>query len=95
MTITPAHSQIDFELAEKYDLEVTQIIDFEGKIRTEVSTEFGGLDISVARKKVLERLEEKGLLTEVDEKYVPEQSGKLSWQRIDRTTSNETMVYSM
>jgi len=70
MTITPAHSLIDFELAEKYNLDVEQIIDFNGKIREEVSKEFGGLDILEARKKIVEKLDKKGLVVEIDEKYI-------------------------
>ena len=32
MTITPAHAHVDFELAEKHDLERPQVIDFDGKL---------------------------------------------------------------
>lgn len=69
MTITPAHSLVDFELAEKYDLEREQIIDFNGCIRPEVSKEFGGMHIKQARKKIVEKLKEKGLLVKVDKNY--------------------------
>ena len=70
MTITPAHSLIDFELSQKYALEAPQIIDFDGKIRPEWSKACGGMDILAARKKVVEILEKKGLVDHIDENYV-------------------------
>ena len=69
MTITPAHSQIDFELAEKHNLKIEKIIDLDGKILEEVSTTCGGLTIKEARKKVVKILDEKGLLVKTDHKY--------------------------
>ncbi len=69
MTITPAHSAIDFELAQKHKLESPQIIDFEGKIRKDCSKEFGGMPIKEARKKIVEKLKKKGLVVKIDEKY--------------------------
>lgn len=70
MTITPAHSAVDFELAQKYDLESPQIIDFNGNIRADVSKDFAGMSIKEARQKIVERLDSKGLLVRVDENYV-------------------------
>ena len=70
MTITPAHSVIDFELAQKYNLEHPQIIDFNGKILPEWSKSCGGLDLLTAREKVVEILEKKGLVDHIDENYV-------------------------
>ncbi|MBL4694227.1 valine--tRNA ligase [Candidatus Gracilibacteria bacterium] len=70
MTITPAHSLVDFELAQKYDLEIEQIIDFDGKIREKVSEEFGGMHISEARDKIVEKLEKKGLVVKIDHEYI-------------------------
>jgi len=70
MTITPAHSMVDFEIAQKHDFKIEQIIDLKGNIIDSISKDFGGLSIKEARKKIVERLEEKGLLVEVDEKYI-------------------------
>ena len=68
MTITPWHSAVDFELAEKYDLPVEQIIDFDGKLM-DVAGEFAGMKIDAARPAIVEKLREKGLLVEIDENY--------------------------
>jgi len=70
MTITPAHSFVDFEMAQKHKLETPQIIDFDGNIKSEVSEEFAGMPISDAREKIVEKLRSKGLLVKVDEEYV-------------------------
>jgi valyl-tRNA synthetase len=68
MTITPWHSQVDFELAQKYQLPLEQIIDWDGKLLP-VAEEFAGMKIEVARPLIVEKLKEKGLLVDVDEKY--------------------------
>ena len=70
MTITPAHSLVDFELAEKHNLDIQQIIDFDGNILKDVSSEFGGMSILDAREKIVEKLDKKGLLVEIDDKYI-------------------------
>ncbi len=62
MTITPWHSAVDFELAQKYNLDYEQIIDKYGKLLPIVGDNFVGLKIKEAREKIVERLSEKGLL---------------------------------
>lgn len=69
MTITPWHSQIDFEIAERHKLDKEQIIDFHGKLLP-VAGEFEGMAIAEARPKIVEKLKSKGLLVKVDENYV-------------------------
>lgn len=69
MTITPWHSAVDFELAEKYNLEKEQIIDKYGKLLP-VAQEFAGMKITEAREKIVEKLKEKGLLVKIDENYI-------------------------
>src|SRR5579862_7220822 len=69
MTITPWHSQIDFEIAERHGLDREQIIDFRGKLLP-IAGKFAGMDIKEARPKIVEKLKEKGLLLDVDDNYV-------------------------
>ncbi len=69
MTITPWHSQVDYDMAERHGLDREQIIDFHGKLLP-VAGEFAGLDIAVARPKIVEKLKKKGLLVSIDEKYL-------------------------
>ncbi len=69
MTITPWHSHIDFQLAEKYKLEKEQIIDQFGKLLP-IANEFTGMKIADAREKIVEKLKSKGLLISIDENYI-------------------------
>jgi len=68
MTITPWHSQADFDIAERHGLDKEQIIDFHGNLLP-IAEEFAGMPIAEARPKIVEKLEKKGLLVKVDENY--------------------------
>lgn len=68
MTITPWHSQIDFELAVKHELDMEQIIDWRGKLLP-VAEEFAGMKISEAREAIVAKLDAKGLVTKIEENY--------------------------
>ncbi|PID83199.1 valine--tRNA ligase [Candidatus Campbellbacteria bacterium] len=68
MTITPSHSKVDFEIAQRHNLDKKQIIDKYGKMM-ENCGEFSGLKIKDAREQIVQKLTEKGLVTKVDEKY--------------------------
>ncbi len=69
MTITPWHSQADFEIAERHGLDKEQIIDFHGKLLP-VAKEFAGMTIEEARPLIVKKLTDKGLLVKTDENYV-------------------------
>jgi valyl-tRNA synthetase len=69
MTITPWHSHVDFEIAERHGLDKVQVIDFHGKLLP-VAGEFAGMPIAEARPKIVEKLAAKGLLLKTDENYV-------------------------
>ncbi len=68
MTITPWHSQVDFEIAKRHGLDMEQIIDWRGKLLP-IAGEFEGMKIAEARAKIVEKLANKGLLVKTDEKY--------------------------
>lgn len=70
MTITPAHSMIDFELAQKYKFDVVQIINEKGEITDKGGPDFEGLTTQEARKKLVKRLEKLGLMERIDTEYV-------------------------
>jgi len=69
MTITPWHSAVDFEIAERHGLDKEQVIDERG-ILLPIAGDFAGQHIKKARPMIVERLKEKGLLVSVDENYV-------------------------
>ncbi|MDB5195055.1 MAG: hypothetical protein JWO84_239 [Parcubacteria group bacterium] len=68
MTITPWHSQIDYEIAQRHGLDMEQIIDLRGKLLP-IAGEFEGMKIAEARPKIVEKLKEKELVVRVDENY--------------------------
>jgi len=68
MTITPSHSAIDFEIAQRHGLDIEQVIDERG-ILLPIAGEFAGNHIKKARPLIVEKLKSKGLLEKVDEKY--------------------------
>lgn len=69
MTITPWHSHVDFEIAERHGLDKVQVIDFQGNLLP-IAGEFEGMSISAAREKIVAKLEEKGLLIKTEDNYV-------------------------
>lgn len=69
MTITPAHSFVDFDLAQKHGFEIKQIIGPDGKL-TENGGAFAGMDVKEARESIVKALQKKGLVEKIDENYV-------------------------
>ena len=69
MTITPSHSGIDFEIAQRHNLDIEQVIDERG-ILLPIAGEFAGQHIKKARAPIVEKLQSKGLVDKIDENYV-------------------------
>ncbi len=69
MTITPAHSVMDFEIAQRHNLDIERVIDDRG-ILLDIAGEFKGQHIKKARAAIVEKLKAKGLVSKVDEGYV-------------------------
>ena len=69
MTITPAHSFVDFELAQKHGFEIKQIIGQNGKL-TKNGGKFAGMDVREAREAIVEALRKKGLVEKIDQNYI-------------------------
>ncbi len=68
MTITPAHDAVDFDIAQRHNLDIEEVIDKRGKLLP-IADEFAGLKILDARPKIVEKLKAKGLLEKIDENY--------------------------
>ncbi len=68
MTITPAHSMVDYEIAKRHNLDIEQVIDDRG-ILLPIAGEFAGQHIKKARPMIVEHLEKKGLVVKVEENY--------------------------
>ena len=66
MTITPWHSMVDFEIAERHSLDREQVIDKYGKLLP-MTGEFAGMKIAEAREKIVAKLQEKGLVEKIED----------------------------
>lgn len=66
--VTPAHDPLDFEIGKRHNLEVKQVVGFDGKLN-EKAGPYKGLFVTKARKIVAEDLEKKNLIVKIDEKY--------------------------
>jgi valyl-tRNA synthetase len=62
--VTPAHDPNDFLAGQRHDLAQVVVIDTSGRMTAEAG-EFAGLDRLQARKRIVQRLEDQGLLLEV------------------------------
>ncbi|MFA7309833.1 MAG: valine--tRNA ligase [Candidatus Paceibacterota bacterium] len=69
MTITPAHSGIDFEIAQRHKLDIERVIDDRG-ILLPIAGPFAGQHIKKARPLIVEHLKQKGLIAKVEDGYV-------------------------
>lgn len=69
MTITPWHDKVDFDIAERHNLDKEQIIDKYGKLLP-IAGEFAGMKIKEAREKIIEKLQSKGLIEKIEENYI-------------------------
>ncbi len=65
--VTPAHSMIDAEIAERHVLPTVVVIGKDAKMLPEVGVDFTGLTVVEARKKVEKTLEAAGLLIKVED----------------------------
>jgi len=64
--ITPAHDFNDFEVGKRNNLEMINVFDAEAKINENAPEDYQGMDRFDARKKIVSRFEELGLLAEVE-----------------------------
>lgn len=62
--VTPAHDPLDFELAQKYALEILPVIGFDGKMTQNVE-KYAGLSLKDAREAILSDLQQKGAIEKV------------------------------
>lgn len=68
MTITPWHDATDFDIAQRHNLDMEQIIGLDGKLLP-IAEEFAGQAIGDARLGIVKKLEDKGLLVSINENY--------------------------
>jgi valyl-tRNA synthetase len=67
LKITPAHDKADFEIGQRHDLPIIEVLTADGHVDCPEVPELHGLDRFVARKKAAALLEERGLLIKVED----------------------------
>ncbi len=66
--ITPAHDFNDFETGKRHNLEMKQVIGFDGRMNDHAG-KFSGMKVMEARTAVVEEMQEKGLIEKIDTEY--------------------------
>ncbi len=66
--ITPAHDFNDFETGKRHNLEMKQVIGFNGRMN-EHAGKFAGMKVLEARQAVVEEMQQKGLIEKIDDQY--------------------------
>jgi len=67
--ITPAHDFNDYEVGKRHNLEMRQVINFDGKMNHHAG-KFAGLYAKEARRAIVSEMQEKGLIEKIDEHYI-------------------------
>lgn len=67
LKLTPAHSMVDYEIGEKHNIPVFQVINEKGKMTKEAGNNYVGKTVKEARKIVVKDLEAQGFLHKTEE----------------------------
>jgi len=67
LKVTPAHDKADFDIGQRHELEVIDVIDADGKMNKLAGTDLFGLDRFAARKVAATKLEEIGALVKEED----------------------------
>jgi valyl-tRNA synthetase len=67
LKVTPAHDPNDFEIGERHELRRVNVLEADGSISAEASEAYRGLDRFEARERILEDLEARGFLVEIED----------------------------
>ena len=65
--VTPAHSHVDFEIAERHDLPLVQVIGEDGRMTAAAGERYAGMTVEECRADFVAELEKAGLLAEVED----------------------------
>jgi len=66
--VTPAHSLIDFEIAQRHDVALKQVIDENGRMM-ENAGKYAGMKTKEAREAIVEDMQKMGLIDHIEENY--------------------------
>lgn len=65
LKVTPAHSAVDAEIAQRHQLRAVQVISDKGRMTKQAGREFASLTVLEARRKVVEELKKQGFLEKI------------------------------
>lgn len=65
--ITPAHDPLDFEIGQRHNLPIINVIGHDGKMTAEAGPQFEGFDIESARKRVIDTLKVDEYVLKIEE----------------------------
>ncbi|MBI2042423.1 MAG: valine--tRNA ligase [Candidatus Nealsonbacteria bacterium] len=65
--VTPAHDLTDYEIGQKHNLAIIQVIDEKGKITKEAPLPYQDMKVKEAREKIVEDLKAQGLLEKIED----------------------------
>ena len=66
--VTPAHDFTDYEIAQRHNLPLKQVIGFDGRLN-EMTGKYQGMKVAAAREKVVQDLQDKGLMVKIKKDY--------------------------
>jgi valyl-tRNA synthetase len=66
LKVTPAHDSVDFEIGQRHDLPIIDVLHPDGRISCRAEPELNGLDRFKAREKAAELLQTRGALTKTE-----------------------------
>jgi len=66
LKVTPAHDKVDFEIGQRHSLPIVDVLTETGRINCPAVPELHGLDRFEARKRAVELLQEKGMLSKTE-----------------------------
>jgi valyl-tRNA synthetase len=66
LKVTPAHDKVDFEIGQRHNLPIIDVLTPDGRINCPAAPELNGLDRFEARKKAADLLEDQGLLSKTE-----------------------------
>jgi len=67
LKVTPAHDQVDFDIGKRHDLPLIDVMNPDGTLSEAAGEDFAGMERFKARKVAVQKLEELGLLVDIED----------------------------
>ncbi len=90
--ITPGHDFNDFEVGKRHNLEIINILNKDGTLNEFCNEEYIGLNVTEARKKIIEDLQNKDLIEKIDDAIISVPIGDRSSSVIEPMLTKQWFV---